>query len=177
MQCSARLSYARLEHDVVVNLTDLRVQSLADHGQENEYGSLSPSDVSCFKDDIYRYLGYGAVAVTLNYQDRPAGYILYRVGNNILTVDNLFTREKDRMDYPPCPYGFGQSLLHKTILDHPHTQEIKLQSSAYGWEFYKKMGFEMYNPADKYEMTMPRQHIEMWLDTPLYDKRPQFTPD
>jgi hypothetical protein len=171
------LSYHIIQQNVALNLTGLRVQSLIDHGLAEEYGYFSPDVINGLQEDVEKHLSYGSIAVTINYQDRPAGYILYHENNNILTIGNFFTRHKDRMDDPPCPYGFGKSLLHKTILDHPQAQKIKLQSSCDGLEFYKKMGFEMYNPYDEYDMIMPRKHIEMWLDTPLYDKRPIFTPD
>jgi hypothetical protein len=168
------LSYHIIQQDVAFNLAELRVQSLIDHGQAEEYGYFNPEMTKLLQDNIAMHVSYGSVAVTVNYQDRPAGYILYREDNNILVINNLFTRHKDRMDYPPCHYGFGKSLLHKTILDHPHIKQVKLQSSFDGWKFYKKMGFEMYNPHDKYDMTMPRHNIEKWLDTPLYAPRPVF---
>jgi hypothetical protein len=165
------LDYTIIQKDMGYDLAYLQLRSLSEHKMIDPYAYVRHEDVySTGKDIAYLIEELDSTGTILSYQQNMVGYILYNNDDNILSIGDLYARNKDYLDDPFCVYNLGQSLLHKTILDNPQTEEIILQSTINAQNFYRKMGFEIYKPSKPYEMTMPRNHIEMWLDTPLYER-------
>jgi hypothetical protein len=171
------LDYNIIQKDMSYDLAYLQLRALSEHKMINQYAYLDRNLIYTTQNELVYSMHYGGKGLSLSYQQEMAGYIMYFYNNddNILSICDLYARNKKYLEDPSCMNKLGQSLLHKAILDNPKTEEIILQSTVKAKNFYNKMGFESCNQSKEYEMTMPRNHIEMWLDTPLYE-RPKGLP-
>lgn len=169
------LSYHIIQHDMTYSLAQLQVQALIDHHIEKEIDAYLDHDrIKQSQHFIKDAMDCGGGGFAVSYHNQLAGYILGFDFGHALCVNEFYARKRKALNDPSCPYRLGQSLLHTLILHHPHVEEISLNASQEAWAFYREAGFKIYNPDDKYDMVMPRNHIEKWLDTPLHGKAPQF---